>query len=60
MISYELWIDESGNFDDEYTSKYMQGSLVGGVLIKNESLTYDDATKILEKNLNNCNKWKNF
>ena len=49
MISYELWIDESGNFDDEYTSKYMQGSLVGGVLIKNESLTYDDATKILEK-----------
>jgi len=51
MEKFELWIDESGDFNDdvEVTTGRKDPSLVGGVLVRNNYIDYDKATKILGK-----------
>lgn len=51
MIEYELWLDESGDFEQESQMKG-QPSLVGGVLIEKEQLTEQEITELVNADAN--------
>lgn len=56
MINYELWLDESGNFEDDASrnNPYLEGSLVGGVLIKKEFVDRQKLEEILDRPIHAC------
>ena len=56
MIEYELWLDESGDFQEEKAKKYRNknASLVGGILIKKEDADRMVLTDLIDENRNHA------
>ena len=48
MNMFEIWLDESGDFND--SNKSESPSLMGGVILKNQKYTKEQATWILDGN----------
>ena len=47
MKEFELWLDESGDFDKDDANRYKKPSLVGGVLVEKNSPLYKSVKKFI-------------
>lgn len=56
---YNLWLDESGKFDDVNLKRHYNPSLVGGLLFEGSKFTDYEAKKIIVEDVYHANKEKN-